>query len=71
MCVSKFKESGVEAALFDAKRPKRTVEISDDAISLFTFLCIIYREIRIESFLGKMTRQILRGIRVKSKQEPI
>lgn len=31
LCISKFKEGGIDAALFDAKRPGRPAEISDDA----------------------------------------
>lgn len=31
LCISKFKEGGIDAALFDAKRLGRFTEISDDA----------------------------------------
>ena len=36
LCISKFNEGGIDSALFDAKRPGRPVEISDDAKAWIT-----------------------------------
>ena len=33
LCMNKYKEGGIDAALFDKQRPGRPVEITDDAIA--------------------------------------
>ena len=44
LCLSKFREGGVQRALFDDKRKGRPVEITDDAIAwIISIACQTYR----------------------------